>query len=822
MKKKFSKILGVGLTLALLTSLLLTAAPVLADVGQPEVDVDDNEISASTAYVITFDINDELAVDGTDWIEIRFPEGTILDNTGIADADITVQTESTFGNDNGATAVGANTTFTEDPDDVWTLQIDIDDLAAIVSDNSAVMVEFVAATVIDNPDDPGMYTMEVRTSVEDDWVESEEYEIEVPDVAVLPGVVELYNSSDVLMDSDTGAGAIQNMLDDADDGWTLKIGEGEYDEDPDTVADNTDVTIEGSGDVENIIIEGTWTIDVDGITLDNLTLDGDEGAVAILIDVASTNLTVEDCVLQYAGTAIIDDDGSTADDPTIIEDCIFNIDDEIGVDIGTAGVEISGCTFNLDDGGDGVCVEINADSEVSDCTINGGSGVGVQVIAGDSEISGSLFDGLDVAFDIDTGTADINTNTIQGCEGVAIEVAACTEVAIHNNTFTGNNDAAIIEVTADAEDVYIMFNTITDNAGDDDLLIDNNDADIDLECRNNWWGDADGPGDDAFSDDVESEPFLPGPIGNTAIEVGLAFGETADFEDDVSVQVDNDDAADAVDIIGAAQYTENPVGEIDDAVAFWDVCVIDDGDVAQITLRLYTDVTEDSELWVWGEASGEWQEVEAAIPNLFGGFMWVEIDDNSTPTLDDLGDLPFAVVEPPEEDELDDDPVLLAPEVGEKDVPLTPTFAWGAVEDADGYYFELADNANFVAPMVKLDGDLGRLIVTAYAYMKELPYSTAYYLRVKAVSGTVDDGDLMESNWVSGVFITMDEPEEAVPPVVVEETQPPVITIEQPDIVIPLPAETPITPAWIYVIIGVGAVLVIALLVLIVRTRRVA
>jgi len=53
--------------------------------------------------------------------------------------------------------------------------------------------------------------------------------------------------------------------------------------------------------------------------------------------------------------------------------------------------------------------------------------------------------------------------------------------------------------------------------------------------------------------------------------------------------------------------------------------------------------------------------------------------------------------------------------------------------------------------------------------------------------------------------------------------EPPDIIVE-PDVevIVPLPAETPITPAWIYVIIGVGAVLVIALIVLIVRTRRVA
>ena len=137
-----------------------------------------------------------------------------------------------------------------------------------------------------------------------------------------------------------------------------------------------------------------------------------------------------------------------------------------------------------------------------------------------------------------------------------------------------------------------------------------------------------------------------------------------------------------------------------------------------------------------------------------------------------------------------------------------------------------------MAPLVKLDGDLGRLIVTAYAYVTELDYSSPYYWRVKAVSGTAGAGTLKESPWTSGVFITMDEPVEPTPPVVIEEAPTlPDITIEQPDITITSPAitvplpdvvETEITPTWIYIIIAVGAVLVIALLVLIVRTRRVA
>ena len=280
-------------------------------------------------------------------------------------------------------------------------------------------------------------------------------------------------------------------------------------------------------------------------------------------------------------------------------------------------------------------------------------------------------------------------------------------------------------------------------------------------------------------------------------------------------------------IVGSATYASNPAGAAPaGAVGFWDIMIISETDVTEITIRIYTDVTLDTEVYVWAESKGEWLPAGPNVTaNLFGGFMSIVVDADSTPTIADLEGLPFVVVEPGAA--AIDEPEIMAPGIGERDVPLTPTFAWTAVPDADGYYFQFADNANFVVPLAKLDGDLGRLIVTAYAYVGELPYSTAYYWRVKAVSGTIGAGDLAESDWVSGIFVTMDEPEEAVPPVVIEDVPPPIIeqpdiTIEIPEIVVPLPAETPITPAWIYVIIGVGAVLVIGLIVLIVRTRRIA
>ena len=216
MKKKFSKILGVGLTLALLISLLLTAAPVSADVSQPEVDlVTSSEISASSVYVIIFDINTAIEVDGTDWIEIRFPEDTVIDDSAIANGDVTMQTVSTFGNTNAEQDILAgDLVFTEDPanSDNWTVRIDPDNLISTISANSSVRVEFEDVTIIDNPDDPGMYTLEVRTINEDTWITSEEYEIKVPTVTTLPGTVEAYNAADILMTSSTGVTAIQTML----------------------------------------------------------------------------------------------------------------------------------------------------------------------------------------------------------------------------------------------------------------------------------------------------------------------------------------------------------------------------------------------------------------------------------------------------------------------------------------------------------------------------------------------------------------------------------------------------------------------------------
>jgi hypothetical protein len=162
-------------------------------------------------------------------------------------------------------------------------------------------------------------------------------------------------------------------------------------------------------------------------------------------------------------------------------------------------------------------------------------------------------------------------------------------------------------------------------------------------------------------------------------------------------------------------------------------------------------------------------------------------------------------------------PATLAPANGAQAIILKPSFGWGAVTYATSYEVELTKDPAFESGIMKRTSP-----TNALAWDTPLDYSTTYYWRVRALTATG------QSPWVVGVFTTMDEP---TPPVVVEPTPPapaaPEITLEVPapqvtEVTIPpAPAPEYIVPGYIYAIIAIGAVLVIAVIVLIVRTRRV-
>jgi hypothetical protein len=148
-----------------------------------------------------------------------------------------------------------------------------------------------------------------------------------------------------------------------------------------------------------------------------------------------------------------------------------------------------------------------------------------------------------------------------------------------------------------------------------------------------------------------------------------------------------------------------------------------------------------------------------------------------------------SVVAPPEFEPAE----LMAPAAGTTGVSITPTFMWSPVEGAFNYQVEVSEDDTFVGASTELATS------NVFALTTPLEYSTTYYWRVRASTGTPGE----EGEWVVSIFTTAAEPVEPEEP---EEPETPV---------------TPATPAYIWVIIAIGAVLVISVIVLIVRTRRI-
>jgi hypothetical protein len=165
--------------------------------------------------------------------------------------------------------------------------------------------------------------------------------------------------------------------------------------------------------------------------------------------------------------------------------------------------------------------------------------------------------------------------------------------------------------------------------------------------------------------------------------------------------------------------------------------------------------------------------------------------------------------------------MVTEPATGATDSGIMPTFTWAPYADAIGYEIVVSEDPSFAIiewsrnvdnPFYKVGAD------------ESLKYSTTYYWRVRGVTGeSVLQGNTWVTPagpWVTGVFTTMAEPTEA-------ETQEPIVITEPGETevkIVEVPVtQAPVIPTYLlWVIVAVGAILVIALIVLIVRTRRIA
>jgi len=116
------------------------------------------------------------------------------------------------------------------------------------------------------------------------------------------------------------------------------------------------------------------------------------------------------------------------------------------------------------------------------------------------------------------------------------------------------------------------------------------------------------------------------------------------------------------------------------------------------------------------------------------------------------------------------------------------SFSWSPFKETTKYRFELSRNADTSSPLISTE-----VTETAYEHDGALEYSTIYFWRVMALEPAPSD-------W-SATFVFQTEPAPPAP--------------------LPLPAGSPATPFGGWVAIAIGAVLMIAILVLIVKTGRI-
>ena len=278
MKKKFSKILGVGLTLALLVSLLLTAAPVSA-LSVPSATLSSSVISGGAVYTITFQLITGLTA-ATDQIVVTFPAGTDASNLA---AVTDVQVGAGPGIGVAGFAIGNAGAFTA-PALATTSPHELL-IVPQANINNAAWVQVVIGTTnnVINPATPGSYNITVETEVVagrvtiEAVVTSTAYTLVIPTIPPVPGVVAGYNSAGIKLVEVTGAGAIGTALGIASVVQVV-VGDGTYDEDVTVGAAQTLTALNaGMAVIRDVNVTAPGgSVDIAGAlgTVSGMTIDG--------------------------------------------------------------------------------------------------------------------------------------------------------------------------------------------------------------------------------------------------------------------------------------------------------------------------------------------------------------------------------------------------------------------------------------------------------------------------------------------------------------------------------------------------------------------
>jgi hypothetical protein len=752
------------------------------------------------------------------------------------------------------------------------MTITLDDTAVPVQDLGAGALIGITITGVVNPTSPGDYTLTVATQTPtlipiELAATSAAFTITTPTLLPLPGIVTGYNSAGHAMAQST---SINTCIAAAGVGGRVEVGPGTYDEA--VVCNVARQTIVGTGDPGTVIITdadmlvaGSGTVQVTaagsaifktGVTLENLTISPNmfvPQAIMVTITGAASYVNLKDCTIGSGTTAAVDiETPTTAGTRHSITDCTITAKHATATRVGvrTDGqVAISGTTIDVGASKTTQAVQITDSTgntsalyptSVTNCTITGSSGLGIMIGSGTVTVKDSTLSTLTNAIDINGGTVKLDGNTVDACgdwlvltgDAVTIDGAATT-VNLYNNTISNTdpfkyaiNVGAAAAPAAGA--VVAHFNNIIDNTKTISTPVA-------VTATHNWWGSADGPSLLSFGG-AGVTSYKP-VLGSSGADAEAVFGRsslTAKTTLGVDVTCLAGTAAPAAPgsiTIGVSKYDSNPIvttptiigtGSV---VGYYDIYVVDAlaaAGVTSVQIKFYGAVSPYTKVMYAGGLGQQWAEptTVAGAPawgvNVAGGYAYVTIVGNSNPSLAGLGGTPFVLLE----DKTVAPPALVEPAVGEYDISIEPMFTWGTVLGAIRYEITLSEDPTFsiIEWSYNVDSPF-------YKTDEALRYNTTYYWRVRGVLAEpyqVGRAWVTPATpWATGIFTT--ESEVVVEPdAIVVEPPKPEVNVEIPPTKITVEPAAPAVPNYmLWVIIAVGAVLIIALIVLIVRTRRV-
>jgi hypothetical protein len=872
MKSKFFRILGVVTVVAMLAATLTVApalglsAPNVALATGPVAAAPNNVagvISNSNIYTITFTAGAAVPAGGK--IVIVFPAGTKVSNlAGVPDVAITILPG--IGGGLGAPPNTGVYAVTGTYPAAQTLTYILGALETIGA-GSLVGITLGTTNGIINPSTAGSYTLTVATQTAGSVVieaaaTSVAYTIINPVLLPLPGLVSLYNPGSVLMWQGNTAGSVKLAVDmvvaTGVTGYTIDLGPGTYSEAAPIVigAGGAGVTIKASGAVADTIVPALWTVNAISVTFKGMTLKsntlGVGAATVITTGAAADKFVVDGCTFIRSGDAtstgvetMISYGNTTALGVGTITNCTFDTtlaavsDTIINVAGGAIGLTISKSTFKPDltaAYASDYCIVTAANVTISENTFTGtsGFGYGVYVNGGIATINKNTFTGMFRVLNVNGAPAGaaFTSNTVTGCgsaitgltaAALRVQAPGAGKVYVTNNTITGSKQY-VAEVLND-ETTFINFNTLTGNA----YGMNNTDATpVGLNALNNWWGAATGPAAGHNTANVNAVPFLGAAPVNGLVALGCSNVD-ASASTAAGVQVDTSLAGLPynVTLIGVSSYATNPGAVAPPSTLtvkkYFDVFVLDVVPAAgppavvpadTVLIRFYGTVTANSEVWFYSPLAGKWTKCSNQSPNVANGFVAVTITATTIPWKTDLGDTPFVLVDAPLAAPAGA-ALTQSPTLGSINVPVDTTFTWAAVPGAVSYEFEIAEEIGQIDKFYLKDAS-GSSTVSAYKLLEPLKFNKQYWWRVRAVPAVGTKSDWTVSFFTTAKEVVVVPP---TPPVIVKETPAPEITLEIP------PSPSPVQPIPSYLlwaVIGVGAVLVIAVIVLIVRTRRIS